>query len=252
MKRTHGADDAVAVVKEAAVVTDPVEEEEEAVIVAGVAEEKEGVTALVKEAAIVTDPVEEEEEAVIVADAAEEKEGVTALGKAPAGSVTSSPSEIAARSNTRQQEEDVVGVVDPINLSHDWDFSDDSADYTEFDEVLSDLEPEEKDSDVGSEEESIDAKSRHVLNALEYGAYEYRYGDKWVCLFCHKWSLAEYFKSMVKHGEDTGHVSKKAPHIVAKHKAFGVFLRKLEAQEVDADAEPSKKKARRGRKKGRK
>ena len=114
---------------------------------------------------------------------------------------------------------------------------------------------QEEDVDVQMEKESRDAKSRHVLRDLEAGKIRYLRGSKLTRPFCIR-RIASDRTSMIQHavGIGRGSEQRRQAHVMAKHAAYGVFLKKLLARDIRLGLEqpPPKKankdKGRKGRK----
>ena len=86
--------------------------------------------------------------------------------------------------------------------------------------------------DVDNDKDSRDAKSRHVLRALQAGTIRYRRHGNLFCPFCVR-IIANDRHSMIRHVVGVGHGSEdRAPHTKAKHAAYGVFLKKLLARDI--------------------
>lgn len=82
---------------------------------------------------------------------------------------------------------------------------------------------------MGDDKESRDRKSRHVLNQLKLGKWDYQPElGKYNCPFCKNVKSQDY-DWMVAHaigiGSDGGH--SRRGHVMAKHAAYGVFLQRL-------------------------
>lgn len=91
---------------------------------------------------------------------------------------------------------------------------------------------QEEDEDVDSDKDSRDAKSRHVLRALQAGTIRYRRHGNLFCPFCVR-IIANDRNSMIRHAVGVGNGSEvRAPHVKAKHAAYGVFLKKLLARDI--------------------
>ena len=83
----------------------------------------------------------------------------------------------------------------------------------------------ESDEGVSSDQESRDAKSRHVLRQLEHGQIRYRRRG---ALF-----IATDIVSMIQHATGVGRgVETRGATVMAKHAAYGVFLKKLLARDI--------------------
>ena len=116
---------------------------------------------------------------------------------------------------------------------------------------------QEGDDEVDYDRDSRNAKSRYVLKELEEGKHRYRNGNKWVCPFCGR-ILGTKRESMIDHAVGIGHGSrnKNSALSMARHAAYGVYLKKLLVRDIClgvAQPPPKKKvnkdkKARKGRK----
>ena len=116
---------------------------------------------------------------------------------------------------------------------------------------------QEPDNEVDYDTDSRDAKSRYVLKELEAGKHRYRNDNKWVCPFCGR-ILCTKRESLIDHAVGIGRGSQNTNSILsmARHAAYGVFLKKLLARDIRlwvAQPPPKKKvnkdkKARKGRK----
>ena len=116
---------------------------------------------------------------------------------------------------------------------------------------------QEADDEVDYDTDSRDAKSRYVLKELEAGKHRYRNGNKWVCPLCGR-ILGPKRESMIDHAVGIGRGSRNTNSAIsmARHAAYGVFLKKLFTWDIRlgvAQPPPKKKvnkdkKVRKGRK----
>ena len=116
---------------------------------------------------------------------------------------------------------------------------------------------QEADDEVDYDTDSRDAKSRYVLKELEEGKHRYRNGNKWLCPFYGR-ILGTKRESMIDHAVGIGRGSRNMNSAIsmARHAAYGVFLKKLFARDIRlgvTQPPPKKKvnkdkKARKGRK----
>ena len=91
---------------------------------------------------------------------------------------------------------------------------------------------QEEDEDVDSDKDSRDAKSRHVLRALQAGTIRYRRHGNLICPFCVR-IIDNDRNSMIRHAVGVGNGSKvRVPHVKAKHATYGVLLKKLFARDI--------------------
>ena len=81
---------------------------------------------------------------------------------------------------------------------------------------------------MDDEKESRDRKSRHVLNQLRQGKWDYMPAvGKFSCPFCDKVKPQDY-DWMVAHAIGVGSDGHSRPaHVRAKHAAYGVFLQRM-------------------------
>lgn len=91
----------------------------------------------------------------------------------------------------------------------------------------------ESDDGVSSDQESRDAKSRHVLRQLQNGQIRYRRrGGVLFCPFCGS-NIHNDIVSMIRHATDVGRgAESRGAAVMAKHAAYGVFLKKLLARDI--------------------
>ncbi|KAM0928501.1 hypothetical protein ACQ4PT_002518 [Festuca glaucescens] len=87
---------------------------------------------------------------------------------------------------------------------------------------------EDPSDDVRSDREDMDQKSRHVLRRLKAGDIPYLLGPvRFKCPWCSRKEMPTDFLGMFQHATYTGVGSAKtAPHLRAKHAAYGLFLKK--------------------------
>ena len=92
---------------------------------------------------------------------------------------------------------------------------------------------QEADDEVDYDTDSRDAKSRYVLKELEAGKHRYRNGNKWVCPFCGR-ILRTKHESMIDHAVGIGRGSRNTNSAIsmARHAAYGMFLKKLFAWDI--------------------
>ena len=90
----------------------------------------------------------------------------------------------------------------------------------------------ESDDGVSSDQESRDAKSRHVLRQLEHGQIRYRRRGALFCPFSGR-NIHNDIISMIRHATGIGRGAKsRGATVMAKHAAYGVFLKKLVARDM--------------------
>ena len=96
-------------------------------------------------------------------------------------------------------------------------------------------------SDVGSDEEDEDVKTRQVLRRLQVGQYiSYFAKGVYRCPFCTRRLGRTDFNCLLTHAEDIGRTFPKVGATVnvysfrAKHKALGIHLRNFQRVEIAA------------------
>ena len=79
----------------------------------------------------------------------------------------------------------------------------------------------------------MDAKSRYVLKKLEEGKQRYNRGNKFVCPFCGRIVDTKH-ESIIDHavGIGRGSQNKNSALSMARHAAYGMFLKKLLARDI--------------------
>nr|XP_051191410.1 uncharacterized protein LOC127304888 [Lolium perenne] len=100
-------------------------------------------------------------------------------------------------------------------------------------------------SDVGSDEEEEDVKTRQVLRRLQVGQYiSYFAKEVYRCPFCTRRLGATDFNCLVTHAENISTTFPKVGTTVnvhsfrAKHRALGMHLRSLQRVEISAGRMP--------------
>ena len=90
----------------------------------------------------------------------------------------------------------------------------------------------ESDDEVSSDQESRDAKSRHVLRQLQNGQIRYHHRGALFFPFCGR-NIHTDNVSMIQHATGVGHGAEThGDAIMAKHAAYGVFLKKVLARDI--------------------
>jgi hypothetical protein len=89
-------------------------------------------------------------------------------------------------------------------------------------------------SDVDSDDEAFHTKTRHVLRRLQFGHYDGHFAQGiYRCPFCNRRLCATDFNCLVNHAESIGSarvgMTVNVHAFMAKHKALGIHLRKLQA-----------------------
>lgn len=100
-------------------------------------------------------------------------------------------------------------------------------------------------SDVGSDDEHHDVKTRQVLRRLQVGQYvSYFAKGVYRCPFCTRRLGGTDFNCVLTHAENIGHTNPKAGASVnpnsfhAKHLALGMHLRSIQRVEISAGRMP--------------